>query len=230
MLFDRILARVPQHLALSNSLFMKEMGSGELSINKFERYLNADEIYLKHYQSALKTIAPRLDKKHQQTILNISKAIYNEEIDRRQKYRVAHKPTFFRTPSPMATQNIVITNYTNFFQHNVNYEPVEIALASLAACLKAYDDLGIYMTLNAIKENNRYAPCFDSYSKASFRKATAEMIQLVNETGEQTSAREEKMMGDAYITSAEYEYQFLQNIYTSSATPTHSQPVFAKVS
>jgi len=203
--------------------FNQALASGTLPINKFNAFLQQDEVYLICLSNTLKTIAQRLPNQyHQKICMQLSydakktaEKLHHKYLKNPQQFSF-YKPELIRTIPE-------ITQYTQFLEQISLGESISASIVSVLPCFYIYSTLGTYMNQKGINRNNPYRLWIDSYSNKQFQTSTAWLINYLNHTHQDKSKTEELIQ--IFMQSTQFEIAFWDSFFEGNQRFKENIPV-----
>lgn len=183
--------------------FLKKLAQGDLAREAFIFYLEQDALYLIEFAKAFNQIASRMHAAEDvNQMMNFAQGALIAERSVHEHYfqMFQTKPQQEMMPSCLA--------YSNFLRLHATQSPIDEALAALLPCFWIYAEVGLFISKNAVIENNPYHDWIATYGGEEFQTVVKEMIAIT-----ERFAQNESRMKQAYLTSCRYEWLFWDAAY-----------------
>lgn len=189
--------------------FNTELMKGTLDKKRFAYYIEQDALYLKYYSKALAVISSKTDSiDYSLSFLrsSVNSYIVEEEIVHKYFREIFN----FENTNKITTANI---GYTSFLINTSHTESFEVAVAAVLPCFWIYNELGKYIKLNTLAENNPYKKWIDTYADEEFSKSTENMIIIADDLYNNASFAVKEKMITAFNKAFVWEYRFWNDAY-----------------
>jgi thiaminase/transcriptional activator TenA len=189
--------------------FVRGLGSGDLSRERFKHYLEQDYIYLIEFSRVLALAAARSDELADMTYFaKLLHATLDLEMDlhRRTCADFGIAPEALERVQP----SLVTTAYANLLLRTC-YEgrPADI-LAALLPCEAGYVEIAESLSSRGAPSNRHYKDWIDTYSSAEFREFAGWVAGKFDELAVEAPPREAERWYRLYVTSARFELLFFE--------------------
>lgn len=189
--------------AILEQPFLREMADGSLAVEKFNRYLAQDEVYLGNYGRAMFNLAEIIPNPGQKALFE---AFAKEGIESEQ---VMHKLLIDRFGIDLkVSASIVTSTYNSHTLAAVASGSKEVGLAAILPCAWVYNEVGIEVLKFAKMEGNPYAEWMAEYGNEEFTKGVKMLVDMADEWAEAASAEVRDAMTRAYVEATLFEYAF----------------------
>ncbi len=193
--------------------FNGELAAGVLPENKFEYYIQQDELYIKAYARALALLAAKAPSS------DITNDLLSYAQDGILIERQLHDYFFEKFGiTPTETTQPACFAYSNFLLATTSIEPFECGLAALLPCFWIYREVGHVIAQNSIPDNP-YQLWIDTYTDADYDRVVDRVIEITNDVTSHSSERTLDKMRNLFIHSTRMEYQFWNAAYTLEKWP-----------
>jgi len=197
----------PLWKAIMNHPFVRGLGSGELSRERFEHYLKQDYVYLIEFGRVLALAAAKSeDLAGMSSFAKLLNATLELEMD-------LHRRTcadFGITPEMLerVQPSLVTTAYANLLVRTC-YEgrPADM-LAALLPCEAGYVEIAESLRSRDVPSNPHYKDWIDTYSSAEFREFARWVASTFDELAVGAPRRDVDRWYRLYLTSARFELLF----------------------
>lgn len=186
--------------------FIKELISGVLPREVFNRYLEQDALYIENYSRVLANIASRLPRIDQvASFLDFAKdsVAVEEEM---------HKSYLAGTDMDGIKKSPVCMLYCSLLSAQAN-APVEVAAAAILPCFWVYHEVGKHIKAAAV-EGNPYQKWIDTYDNPWFDNSNNRAIEICDELAGAASDAVRRAMTGIYVTATRMEWMFWENAYS----------------
>ncbi len=195
--------------------FVRELASGELSVEKFKFYQMQDARYLEAYASASAIVAARCASPQDKLwfidsarVALVTEGALHEEYGRKLGYDEASVAALEVTPFNRAYQDhIVAVAQTGSL--------VEAA-AALSPCPWLYIDLGrsLLSELGEISDSHPYADWLRLYSDPQFETYVTELCEKLERFAAGATEAERERAVEAFVIGTRYEWMFWEQAWT----------------
>ncbi len=187
--------------------FVKGIGNGSLSRDRYEFYLKQDYVYLIDFSRviALATAkAVHLDEMgYFATLLN---ATLNMEMD---LHRKTCKDFGIHSDELEKSEKSLITSaYTNLLVRTCYQGDLADILAVLLPCAAGYIEIGQKLKSEGLPENKFYQDWINTYASEEFAELTSWLSDKMNEYASNCSEAERSAWYRLYLSSTRFEYLF----------------------
>jgi len=159
-----------------NCSFNKELATGLLKKQAFERYMQQDSLYLIDFAKALAITATKsLSTEHFSQLLQLADGALIAERELHNYYFKAFGI------KPVNIKNNACIAYTNFLLGSAYAHSYEESLVTLLPCFYIYREVGNYIKKQSFP-SNPYSLWIDTYSGAEFSNAVDTMLNITQQT------------------------------------------------
>ena len=198
--------------------FVKGIGDGTLSRDRFEFYLKQDYVYLIDFSRVFALAAAKAwtlkDMGTFATLLNVT---LNTEMELHRKTCAA-----FGIPAEELekTRKAMITSaYTNQLVRTCYEGSLSDIVAVLVPCACGYVEIAQGLKSQGLPEGPFYREWIQTYSSREFREFADWLIDKMNEHAEQASAQRKEYWYRLYEASARFEYLFFDMSWKKEEWP-----------
>jgi thiaminase/transcriptional activator TenA len=200
--------------------FVVGLGSGELPVEAFIRYMKQDYVFLIDYSKlfALGVVKARdLD-----TMTFFAKLLHdtlNGEMELHRTYAaklgITHQELEETKPSPI---NLAYTRYMLNVAQNGSLEEL---ISSLLPCMWSYWEISKMLADNYpnSSEHPLYGEWVKMYSSNEFGSLAMWLIDLLDRLAEGKSEQELAILADHFLTTSRFEYMFWDMVYEGGDWP-----------
>ena len=193
--------------------FNVELAAGTLSPDKFQYYVQQDELYIQSYARALAMLAvksPTSDisenlLRYAKDGISIERALHDHYF---KKFNI--KPAREVQPACLA--------YTNFLLSSTVLEPFEVGIAALLPCFWIYRQVGFDIAQKADKSNPYYL-WIETYIDQEYDSIVNRMIEITESVARAASVTIKAKMHRAFLYSTRLEWIFWDAAYRLEQWP-----------
>ncbi|MDA7026119.1 thiaminase II [Bacillus sp. CLL-7-23] len=191
--------------------FIKGIGDGSLSLDRFQYYVLQDSYYLTHFAKVQTFAAANADDLYVTSrMAEHAKGTYEAELSLHRKFvkllGITEDQKNMFQPSPTAYA------YTSHMYRSVLSGSFPNILAALLPCYWLYYEVG--ETLKPCKPKNEiYQEWIATYGGDWFKKLVTEQVDRFDQLAEKNSAETRLKMKENFVISSYYEYQFWNMAY-----------------
>jgi thiaminase (transcriptional activator TenA) len=187
--------------------FVRGIGDGTLSLDKFKFWLAQDYVFLIEYSRFLALAAVR--SPDMQTMIRFA-TLFKETVDTEMnlhrsyaaEFGMSSKELECEVPSPTTRA------YTDFLLRvAATCDFAELA-AALLPCMWAFSEIGQRLATWPVPSDRRYAKWIAMYSSKEFAELAQWCRDLLDRVAEGLPERELQKLEAAFLTSSRYEWQF----------------------
>lgn len=194
---------LPVYNDIINHPFIKELASGSLPVECFDRYLAQDELYVGNYGRQMFELADLITDPEQHAMFEAfaregiegEKAMHQLLIER---FGIDTKVL----PSP------VTADYNAHTQEAIATGSKEIGLAAMLPCMWVYNEVGLHILRIASVEGNPYKEWIQEYGNEAFTEGVNSVLQLADSYAEAVDADTRAKMTAAFLEATRFEYWF----------------------
>lgn len=189
--------------AILDQKFIQELATGELSLDRFARYIGQDELYLKRYYSQMFRLAELMDTPQNRELfvafaqsgMEGEKLMHQFLID---KYGID-------TDVPLSE---VTRDYNNLADEALSSGNRCLAIAAMLPCMWIYNRVGLYILSIADLEDNPYKEWILEYGNEELTSGVNAVLDIVDEWASKADEQTIAKMNYYYLRAALYEYAF----------------------
>lgn len=193
----------PVYDAIIGHPFIKELADGTLAVEKFDRYLAQDELYLGNYGRQMFELAELLDDPEK-------KAMF-EQFAREglEGEKIMHQLLIDRFGIDTAVVPSPITaDYNAHSQAAIATGSKEIGLAAMLPCMWVYNEVGQHILRHASMEGNPYKEWIREYGNDAFTEGVRTVLAMADEYAQETDGETRSKMTEAFVEATQFEYWF----------------------
>ncbi len=189
--------------AIIQHVFIKELASGTLSVDRFNRYLAQDEVYIGNYGRQMFEFAEMIDNPEQKKFFL---AFAQSGID---SEKVMHSLLISRFGADVKVKSsIVTTMYNNHTQMAIQSKSKEISLAALLPCAWVYNEVGKHILQIAKIDDNPYKEWILEYGNENFTAGVNSLLTLIDDWAETIDESTRNVMSKVFLEATLFEYAF----------------------
>jgi thiaminase (transcriptional activator TenA) len=200
--------------------FVVGMGTGELPVESFIRYMKQDYVFLIDYSKlfALGTVKAR-DIETMAAFAKLLHETLHGEMDLHRQYAaqfgITDQQLEETKPTPM---NLAYTRYMLNVAQNGSLEEL---IAGLLPCMWSYWEIGKMLTEKypGSREHSLYGEWVTMYSSDEFGDLASWLIDLLDHLAEGKSERDLTVLEDHFLTTSRFEYMFWDMVYEGGDWP-----------
>ena len=186
--------------------FIIELGSGKLSRNMFQSYLEQDYLFLLEVEQAFSILALKAENEVAHYLLELSKGARETAEGLFQKY--GFTPPIFN----QLKKNSACKLYTEEMLSKASTASFNEGLVFLLPCALIYQKVGEHLQ-NSPKQQNSYQEWIDRYSSSERRARVEKYVDLIDFLTLNASNEEIQHLKTVFYQAAEHEYAFWDSIY-----------------
>ena len=200
--------------------FVMGMGTGELPVESFIRYMKQDYVFLIDYSKLFALGAVKA--KDIETMAAFAKLLHETlhgEMDLHRQYAerfgITNQQLEETKPTPM---NLAYTRYMLNVAQNGSLEEL---ISALLPCMWSYWEIGKMLAEKypGSLEHPLYGEWIKMYSSAEFGSLATWLIDLLDQLVEGKPDRELEVIEDHFLTTSRFEYLFWDMVYQGGEWP-----------
>ena len=196
-------AALPVYTDIVNHPFITELAAGTLAVERFDRYLAQDELYIGNYGRQMFELADLITDPEQHAMFE---AFAREGIEGEQ---VMHQLLIDRfgidtkvLPSPITAA------YNAHTAEALATGSKEIGLAAMLPCMWVYNEVGLHILRIASVDGNPYREWIQEYGNEAFTEGVNSVLALADEYAAGVDDATRARMTQAFIEATRFEYWF----------------------
>ena len=196
-----------------NQPFVKELGEGTLSQDRFRFYMVQDYRYLLQYA---KVFAMGVVKTEEERLMTRFSYMVHDTLDGEMKVHKAYMARLGITEEEVAKTKTSLTNqsYTSYMLDEAHKGGVLEILVAVLSCAWSYQMIGEHhKTIPGALEHPLFGEWIYGYSSKEYCDTTQEIIDLVNELGKDVTPEREEHLKEIFVNCSRYEQQFWDMAY-----------------
>lgn len=196
--------------------FVKGIGDGTLSLDRFRFFMLQDYLYLYDYAKVfaigvVKARDPELMRHFSQLVYNT----LNGEMEIHRKYMARLGIT--ETEAASVKPSIVNTSYTRYMLEIGHTEGILELLVSILSCSWSYQQIGAALNrIPGASEHPFYGEWIQGYTSEEYVADNQMIMDLVNELGSHCTEEDISHLKDIFRTCSRYEALFWDMSYNMS--------------
>ncbi len=189
--------------------FNREMMSGELAKERFERYLAQDIIYIGNYSDEMLMLADMLDSERYKALFK-QFAYEGMEAEKSLHALLSEK---FGGVAP-AHPSLTTQRYMHHTRQYIDAREREMAMAAVLPCIWIYSLVGAHLYKNSTLENNSYREWIETYSSDMMMQGVELSVEIADSLADSVSQSMQSKMRRAFVEAVAYEWSFWEYGYT----------------
>ena len=193
--------------------FVKELGEGTLSMERFRFYMIQDYRYLLQYS---KVFALGIVKAEEEELQRLFAGMVHDTLDGEMKVHKAYMARLGITEEEVANTKTALSNqsYTSYMLDEAHKGGVLEILVAVLSCAWSYQMIGEnHKTIPGALEHPLYGEWINGYSCKEYCDSTQLIIDLVNKYGEGISEEREDHLKEIFVNCSRYEQEFWDMAY-----------------
>ena len=193
--------------------FVKELGEGTLSLERFRFYMIQDYRYLLQYS---KVFALGIVKAEEEELQRLFAGMVHDTLDGEMKVHKAYMARLGITEAEIANTRTSLTNqsYTSYMLDEAHKGGVLEILVAVLSCAWSYQMIGEHhKTIPGALEHPMYGEWVSGYSCKEYCDATKLIIDLVDQYGEGITKEREDHLKAIFVNCSRYEQEFWNMAY-----------------
>jgi thiaminase/transcriptional activator TenA len=208
----------PLWSAIHRHPFVRGIGDGSISRERFEFYLRQDYIYLIDFSRVLAMAAAKAhDVEGMRFFSSLLEAtIHGEmELHRRTCASFGIDPVELERTEPA----YVTESYTNVLLRTCYEGRFADIVAVLLPCAAGYVEIGVALREGGLPDQPHCRDWIETYSSTEMKEMTDVLVESMNRFGEAAPAHDRQRWHRLYRTSARYELLFFEMAWTMTSWP-----------
>ncbi len=198
--------------------FVRGIGDGTLSLERFEFWLRQDYVFLIEYARLLAFAAARSpDLKTMIRFATLLKETVETEMNLHRAYaaefEISHEELEGELPAPTTRA------YTDFLLRVATTGDFAELAAALLPCMWAFSELGQRLATQSAPSDQRYAKWIAMYSSRDFAELAQWCRDLLDSLAAGLPERDLQKLEAAFLTSSRYEWQFWEMAWKMERWP-----------
>jgi len=200
--------------------FVTGLGSGDLPVESFIRYMKQDYVFLIDYSKlfAIASVKAR-DVETMAAFANLLNETLHGEMDLHRQYAekfgISSKDLEETRPAPI---NLA---YTRYMLNVAQTGSLEELISALLPCMWSYWEIGTLLAERYPGSSNHllYGEWVRMYSSNEFGELAAWLIQLLDQLTEEKPERELAVLEEHFLTTSRFEYLFWDMVFEGGDWP-----------
>lgn len=185
--------------------FIQELISGQLNPQRFMFYIEQDALYLQSFTRLLRSMIERIAiPKYQQ--------YFRDFLHENMAAEQALHETYLRRDLQWIEPTETCKGFIEF-NDTLAEMPLEIALAGMLPCFIVYQQLGVYIYENHVKEGNPYLAWIDMYAGIEHSESVRKLREVCDHYGQDLPEFIAKQMDQEYLEGCLWDQKFWQSCY-----------------
>lgn len=198
--------------------FVRGIGDGTLSRDRFEFYLKQDYAYLTDFSRVFALAAAKAwTLKDMATFATLLSVTLNTEMELHRKTCAA-----FGIPAEeleKTRKGMITTAYTNQLVRTCYEGSLSDIVAVLVPCACGYVEIAQALKSRGLPDNRFYRDWIETYSSREFREFADWLIEKMDEHAERASGQRKEYWYRIYETSARFEFLFFDMSWNMEEWP-----------
>lgn len=190
--------------------FNREMMSGTLSMERFQRYIEQDTIYIKNYSEEMLLVADMLSEGEYRNLFRTF-ALEGMEAEKALHALLGEKFGGLREVESSLTTRLYMAHTRQW----VDKGDLELSMASILPCIWIYSLVGQYLYQNSDLEKNPYREWIETYASDMMADGVRLSVDLADMLAEGCSQRRAVAMRQEFIKAVWFEWAFWEYAYTN---------------
>lgn len=193
--------------------FVRELGEGTLSMDRFRFYMIQDYRYLLEYA---KVFALGIAKAETEELMRQFAEMVHETLGGEMQIHKSYMERLGITEEEVATTRSSLTNqsYTSYMLDAANKGGQLEILVAVLSCAWSYQMIGEHhKNIPGALEHPTYGEWINGYSCREYCDGTQRIIDLVNQYGEGISSAQEERLKEIFVNCSRYEQNFWDMAY-----------------
>jgi thiaminase/transcriptional activator TenA len=198
--------------------FVRGIGDGSLSRERYEYYLKQDYVYLIEFSRVFALASAKAYHLEEMAYFSILlNATLNMEMDLHR--RTCQVFGISNSDLEKTEKSMITSAYTNLLVKTCYEGNLTDILAVLLPCAAGYVEIGHRLKKQGLPENQHYQDWINTYSSQEFADLTQWLIEKMNEYAENASSFLKKKWYESYLLSARFEYLFFDMSWSMETWP-----------
>ncbi|MFI3286094.1 MAG: thiamine phosphate synthase [Rikenellaceae bacterium] len=188
--------------------FNVDMMSGELTKERFRRYIEQDTIYIINYSQEMLIVADMLPT-------TIHKELFRKfAIEGMEAEKSLHALLVEQLGGVSAVESSRTTqHYMNHTRQWVDRGDLELSMAAILPCIWIYSLVGRHLFANSNLEENPYRDWIETYASEMMMEGVNLSIELVDNLAANSTQSRRAMMRQEFLKAVWYEWAFWEYAY-----------------
>lgn len=183
--------------------FIKELASGTLATERFDRYLAQDEVYIGNYGRQMFELAALIPDPEEKAMFE---AFAHEGLEGE---KAMHALLIDRFGIDTAAQPSPITaEYNAHSEAAIRTGSKEIGLAAMLPCMWVYNEVGKHILSIASTDGNPYAEWIAEYGNDAFTEGVNAVLAMADRYAAAADEATRARMTEEFVAATRFEYWF----------------------
>ena len=187
--------------------FIREIISGRLEYEKFIFYIQQDALYINSFTKVLAKLAKRIDNQKLKTYFE---TFVEENMEQEKELHKSYIENF-KLEEIRPTKTCL--SFINFNENLAQSSSVEIAIAGILPCFIVYQQLGIHIFQNHIKQNNPFIKWINTYAGVEHADSVIKIREACEFYANKTSTEGREQMYKSYEEGCKLDQKFWISCY-----------------
>lgn len=183
--------------------FIKDIADGNLTAERFSRYIAQDEIYLRDYAGHMFAVADMIPDEE------LRGKFYQFAKDGLAGEAAMHGMLIERFGMELdVPSSFVTSSYNHRIMSGIKTGILPVAFAAVLPCMWIYNRVGLHILSIARMEGNPYKEWIQEYGNEEFTRGVEEMLQVIDKYAAESSEGIVAQMDRAFLDGTLMEYAF----------------------
>ena len=204
------------NLANSEHPFVKGLGDGSLSLDKFQYYLKQDYIFLFDYCKVLAIAASKSDSER---MMSKWVTLLDETLNSEMNLHRSFCKDFDISEEELDDTEAVssTSDYTNFLLKNAENNSIEAIAISLLPCQWGYGEIGKELSQNSsLNPDSFHYKWIESYNSQEYQEVTDWLRLFVDSIGKNIDKDNIEIFSELFKRGIEFEIDFWESAWLES--------------
>jgi len=186
--------------------FIRELASGSLPYEKFQKYLIQDSFYLQNYSKEMKLLA---------SVFN-DRLFDSLSVEAMEGEKAMHDLYLSHIPKEVmdnAMPSDVTLSYNRHCMGILSEGNPATSIAAILPCMWIYGKVGKYISSISDMTSNPYRRWIQEYSNDDYDSSVSYMLELADRIADNSASKVREQMTEAFLKSVEFEYEFWNYAY-----------------
>ena len=185
--------------------FIQELITGTLEAKRFHFYIEQDALYLQAFTKLLQTMANRIEEPMFQSYFH---TFVQENMEQEKTLHDLYLNREISTITPSETCRTFIA-----FNATLETLPIPLALAGMLPCFLVYQQLGLYIFDQHLRENNPYLDWIDTYAGIEHLESVTRLRTMCDYYAKTVDEKTLEQMHQWYEKGAIFDQKFWNSCY-----------------
>lgn len=185
--------------------FIQELITGKLNADSFMFYIEQDALYLQAFTKLLRTMAERIpEPKYQQ--------YFRDFVEENMAAEQGLHDIYLERDLADIESTETCQGFIEFNEELATL-PIELAVAGMLPCFIVYQQLGIYIYDQHLREHNLYVDWIDMYAGIEHSESVRKLREVCDHYGDQALDFIRNQMDEYYEEGCLWDQKFWQSCY-----------------